>query len=162
MLTFAEWIAGTATSQWLQVEGWFLIPALQSIHILAIAVVLSSLLMLNTRLLGLSSSGLTVPQVAHRYLPWLWWGLPVLAVTGIGLIVAEPVRSLWNVAFWVKMALLAVALVLTLGFQGYARRDPQFWENAGNRTRIRAYALLSLVVWAGIVFGGRWIGYMNA
>ncbi|PJR09917.1 DUF6644 family protein [Sinorhizobium meliloti] len=162
MLTFAEWIAQTAISQWLQVQGWWFVPALQSIHILAIAVVLSSLLMLNTRLLGLSGSGLTVPQVAQRYLPWLWWGLPILAVTGTLLIVAEPVRSLWNIAFWIKMALLLVALVLTLRFQGYAKIDPAFWENAANKTRIRGYAVLSLIVWVGIVFGGRWIGYVNA
>jgi len=162
MVGFGQWIAQSALSQWLQVQGWWLVPFLQSVHILAIAVVMSSLLMVNMRLLGLSGSGLTVPQISLRYLPWMWWALPILAVTGVLMIVIEPVRSLDNSSFWIKMALLVIAIAMMWRFQDHANRNPGYWEDVSNRGRIKAYVTVSMVVWVGIIFGGRWIGYVNS
>src|SRR5713226_3199506 len=108
MLDVAQWLAGTSVSRGVQQVLW-LIPLLQAIHILAIAMVLSSVAMVELRILGLARSQ-TMAQTARRFVPWIWWGLVVLAATGIVLIVGEPKRALPNPAFQLKMLLLALAV----------------------------------------------------
>src|SRR5258708_21671108 len=81
MEAFAQWLAGTSFSHGVQRTLW-LIPVLQSIHILGIAVVLSSVAMIELRIVGVVKSQ-TMIQTAHRFLPWLWAGLILLAATGI-------------------------------------------------------------------------------
>jgi hypothetical protein len=72
----------------------------------------------------------------------IWWALPVLLATGAIMIIGEPVRSLANPVFQLKMALLLSAIaVFLLPFKN------------------RIVATLSLSLWIGIVFAGRWIAY---
>src|SRR6266849_7558288 len=85
---FAQWLAGTSFSHGVHRTLW-LIPVLQSIHILGIAVVLSSVAMIELRIVGVVKSQ-TMIQTAHRFLQWLWAGLILLASSGILLIVGEP------------------------------------------------------------------------
>ena len=116
MQAFAQWLSSTQISHSIQRAIW-LIALLQSIHIVAIAMVLSSVAMLELRILGATKSQ-SITETAHRFLPWLWTGLAVLASTGIVLIVAEPKRTLDNnPAFELKMLMLAAAIAITLAFQ---------------------------------------------
>lgn len=125
---FCDWLERTPLSQAIQGAGW-IVPTVQTIHILAIAAVLSSALMIALR-------GDT------RLRPVIWWTLPVLLATGITMIIGEPVRSLENPVFQLKMALLACAIVvMLLPFKS------------------RIIAIVSLPLWVGIVFAGRWIAY---
>src|SRR5712671_5180036 len=98
--SFCAWLEQTPLSQTIQSAGW-IVPAVQTIHILAIAAVVSSALMIALR------SDTRLRQV-------IWWALPVLLATGIVMIIGEPVRSLANPVFQLKMALLASALVVIL------------------------------------------------
>src|SRR6202012_215949 len=107
-----HWIAQTALSQWIQVPGW-VVPTVQPIHILAIAVVASSALMLDLRLIGVFWGNRPLETVKARFLPLIWWPLLLLFATGILMIAAEPARSLKNPAFQLKMLLLIAALVVT-------------------------------------------------
>ncbi len=53
-------------------------------------------------------------------------------------------------------------MATTLGLQLPTHKDPAYWElTKGHRMSARALAVLSLVLWVGIVFAGRWIAYMN-
>ncbi len=102
---------------------------MQTIHILAIAALMSSALMIALR-----------PDARLR--PVIGWALPVLLATGVVMIIGEPVRSLENPVFQLKMALLVCAIVvILLPFKN------------------RIVALASLSLWVGIVFAGRWIAY---
>ena len=100
-----HWIDQTALSQWIQIAGW-VVPTVQTIHILAIAVVASSALMLDLRLIGVFWANRPLEAVKARFLPLVWWPLLVLLATGIIMIVAEPARSLKNPAFQLKMGLV--------------------------------------------------------
>jgi hypothetical protein len=88
--------------------------------------------------------------------------LLVLLLTGIVLIVGEPRRSLINSTFYIKMALLAVAIVITRGLQWSLTVSSNFWElNAARRAAGRIAAGCSILVWSGIIFAGRWIAYTS-
>ena len=159
MQDFAQWLAATAVSHAIQRALW-LIPLLQAIHILAIAMVLSAAAMIGLNILRTTRSQ-TMAATTHRFVPWLWGGLAVLAATGILLILGEPKRSLPNPAFQIKMVLLALAIAATLAFQVSFRRAPARWDGAP-RVGARAATVFTLVLWCAIAFAGRWIAYLQA
>jgi len=158
---FCEWLAATPVSETIQTVDW-IIPAVQTVHILCVAAVMSSVLIVDLRLLGVFARSLTVAGILRRFLPFIWWPLPLLLVTGATLIVAEPKRALENPVFLLKMALLLAAAGITLACQLPLRRNPAFWnEGSEHRGAAALVALCSLPLWIGIVFAGRWIAYVQ-
>ena len=84
----------------------------------------------------------------------------ILLATGAVMIIGEPPRSLKSPAFQIKMALLVAALIVTGLFQLLLRRDPTFGDaGSGRRGAATTLAVLSLLLWTGIIFAGRWIAY---
>ena len=139
---FCSWLEQTPLSQAIQSTAW-VVPAVQTIHILAIAAVMSSVLMLDLRLLGIVGGDQPLARVTSRFRPVIWWTLPILLATGAVMIIGEPARSLANSVFQLKMLLLLAAIAVTAAFH----KGP------------RIVAVLSLSLWIGIVFAGRWIAY---
>jgi len=138
---FCAWLEQTPLSQAIQVTGWA-VPALQTIHILAVAAVMASALMLSLRLAGMVWRDEPLPRVYARFRPVIWWSLPLLLATGAVMIIGEPARSLENPVFQLKMTLLVSAIVVTL-----------------LPFRNRIVAVASLALWCAIVLAGRWIAY---
>jgi len=161
MEAFAQWLGGTQISHSIQRAIW-LIALLQAIHIVAIAMVLSSVAMLELRILGVTRSQ-SITETAHRFMPWLWAGLVVLASTGIVLIIAEPKRTLDNnLAFDLKMLMLAAAIVVTLAFQASLSRHVALWEDHPQKRKLlSAFAAFTLLLWCAIAVAGRWIAYVR-
>src|SRR5579872_4204660 len=151
-----QWIDQTAFSQSIQTAGW-VVPTVQTIHILAIAVVASSALMIDLRLMGVFWANRPMQAVTARFLPLVWWPLLVLLATGLIMIIAEPARSLKNPAFQLKMLLLIGALIVTGLFQFLHRRDASFGD--GPRAAAVMLAIVSIALWSSIIFAGRWIAY---
>jgi hypothetical protein len=158
---FISWLGATPVSLVIQKVFW-IIPTVQTIHILAISVVLASMAMFDLRLLGLAGKRNSIASLSRRFMPWLWAALIVLAVSGSILIIGEPKRALSNVFFGMKMCMLATAIIVTLGFQAILKRDL-----AGGGSDLapahfgvaRIVGLLSLVLWVGIAVAGRLIAY---
>jgi hypothetical protein len=158
---FCDWLSLTPISTVFQTVEW-IIPATQSVHILAIAIVMSSVVMVDLRLLGVAGKSQSISALTQRFIPWVWWSLAILLFSGAILIVAEPRRDLLNPVFQIKMALLAAAILVTAVFQEVVRRNMGFWDqSAGRRTGALATALVSLSVWIAIVGCGRWIAYIE-
>jgi hypothetical protein len=136
-----------------------IIPTTQSIHIIAVAVVVGSALVTDLRLAGVLATDETPQTVVRRYLPWMWTAIVVLLATGTILIVGEPNRVLANFVFWTKMALVLFAFTLTLLFR-YPILHPQFrLEHARWAALVKPMAWVSLMVWIAVIFCGRWIAY---
>jgi hypothetical protein len=155
----SAWLAQTSLSHAIQATSW-IIPLVQTIHILAIAAVAGSALMIDLRLIGVLAADQSPRAVSARFLPFLWWPLLVLLATGAIMIIAEPQRSLKNPAFQLKMTLLMAALIVTRLLQRLLRRNPAFGDpGAGQRLPAVAMAVLSMVLWSAIIFAGRWIAY---
>jgi len=158
----SRWLAATPLSHTIQTTGW-VIPSLQTVHILCVAAVFSSVIVVNLRIWRLLERGEPLPEVVRRFLPAIWPLLLVLLLTGSLLIIGEPRRSLLNSTFYIKMALLAVAIVLTAGLQRSIAssphsRDGDQWQRVAGRVAATA----SILVWCGILFAGRWIAYTQA
>lgn len=156
---FCSWLEQTAVSQTIQTAGW-IIPTVQSIHILSISLLVASALMIDLRLLGFVGLDQSLKRVSARFLPFIWWTLPVLLATGSIMIIGEPARSLENPVFALKMCLLVGAVIVTGVYQLWLHDEAAF---AGLRANSRAaawpVAIVSLLLWGGIIFAGRWIAY---
>jgi small-conductance mechanosensitive channel len=156
---FAEWLAGTSPSVAIQVHEW-VIPTLQSVHIVAIGVVLSSVLMIDLRLFGWAGRDQTLSQTVARFGPWLSWALGLLLVTGAGMIVGEPVRELLALSFWLKMALVLVGTAVAVVFRRSVKWQALRWEiSLADRGGIRVLAVVTLLIWLCVVVMGRLIAY---
>lgn len=157
MQAFCEWLEATGFSHALQSTSW-LIPVIQTIHLLSIAAVVAAMGMLGLRLLGVGWRQLSVKEVGRRYLPWMWRALPVLALTGALMIIAEPARSLPNAAFQLKMLMLLSVVGLSLALQRSVAQPGATALVQGGLAK--AAGLTILILWLAIVVAGRWIAYL--
>ncbi len=156
---FADWLATTWLSKLFQNVLW-IVPASQSAHIVSLAVVFASALMINLRLLGLGAGGRSVSQLAATLVPWMWRGLAALLFTGMVQIIAEPVRQFVTPAFWAKMLMIVVVMAMTAAFARTVRAHAGRWDVAATRpASATAFAVVSTLLWVAIVACGRFIGY---
>jgi hypothetical protein len=160
MQEFSDWLAATSLSKLFADLSWF-VPTVQSIHILAIAAVVTLLSMLNFRLLRITRSGPPLQNLAAGYVPWVWRALIILLVSGILLTITEPSRELMNNAFRLKMLLVLVLTILTVILRSTLRRDAGFWTTTPQRRRLGGtIAAVSLILCVSIVAAGRLIAYI--
>jgi len=152
---FGDWLAQTGPSQAIQASTWA-IPTIQSVHILALALTFTAALLLSLRFAGLGLTSEPLPQMAERSVRRIWWLLLVLLVTGTLLITAEPGRTITNQVFYAKMIMLAVVIALTLWLASAARRGE---KPTGLQLLVAA---ISVVLWIGIIFAGRFIAYYES
>jgi hypothetical protein len=134
-------------------------PIVQTVHLLAIAAIMGSIVILDLRVLDLAVPGQPPHDLAKRILPWTWWAIPVLAISGLVFVFARPRRYLTNPIFGIKFALLAVALILTFVLSRMMARLDVAVDRAGTGARI--VAGLSLLLWLSVVMAGRWIAYSD-
>jgi uncharacterized membrane protein SirB2 len=158
---FSKWLAATSLSHTIQTVTW-IIPTLQTIHILCVAIAFSSAVLVDLRIFRLFERDQPLRAVMRRFLPPIWPVLVILLITGSLLIIGEPRRSLVNTTFYLKMALLLVAIVLTATLQRTVLAPPGAFEDRSRRLTGQALATLSVLVWCGILFAGRWIAYTQA
>jgi hypothetical protein len=154
---FCDWLSNTPLSLKIQTILW-IIPAVQTIHILTVSFVLSSMAMLDLRLMGLAGRGQSISRMISRFVPWIWRALIVLATTGAILIIGEPERELLNSAFRAKMLMLATVALITLLVQRRTKTNDAYWEMRATAARLIGF--VSLLLWIGIVSAGRWIAYV--
>lgn len=137
-------------------------PVVQTVHILSVAAIMGSVVLIDLRVLGLALPSQSTTELVRRLMPWTWWALPVLAVSGLVSVCARPTRYLFNPVFGLKFAMLAPAIVLAVVFQRGSATDASFWEQSrGRRASARTIAAFSLLLWIGVVMAGRWIAYAN-
>jgi len=152
LVAFNNWLSSTALSLLIQRTSGA-IAGIQVIHILCLATLFALALSLSLRTAGRGLTAEPLASLAARFVPAMWICLAVLLLTGALLIIAEPHRTLGNPIFYTKMALLALALVLTVWLAAAARRQEK-------RTALRAaIATLYMLIWTGIIVAGRFIAY---
>ena len=160
MNDFAVWLSTTAPSIFIQRHEVWMIPVIQSLHIIGIGLAVGSALMMILRVLGWAATDQTVLAVQARFGPWLTGALCLLLASGGLLIVAEPVRELVTFSFWLKMGFVALLVVLAVTFQASVRKQQQRWdETLTRRPGVRLTALLVFVVLGCIILLGRLIAY---
>lgn len=153
---FSDWLAATGISQAIQTRSWA-IPSIQVVHILALSLLFAAALVVALRFSGRGLAAEPLHELARRFIKAVWVLLVVLAASGILLIVAEPHRTLTNRVFYLKMILLALAIVITLWLAASARHQHERVSGLH-----RAGAALTILLWMGIMFAGRFIAYYES
>ena len=160
MKQFALWLSSTSPSVFIQEHNAWAIPVIQSMHIVGIAMVMGSALMIDLRILGWAWADETLRQTMRRFGPWLTGSLVLLLATGILMVIGEPVRELVTFSFWLKMALVAAGALAAAIFQRTLHRHEQRWEDTlVHKRSIRALAILTFLIWACVIVLGRLIAY---
>jgi uncharacterized membrane protein len=157
---FCEWLSATPVSQTFQDLTWF-VPLVQTIHILCIAVVMTSVGMLDFKLLGLAGRAQSLGAMVAKFMPWIWTALAILLITGVLLTITEPSRELMNLAFRAKMLMVLGMAAMLMAVQRCLRSDAHYWNvSLGRRTLARAIGAASLLLAVCIIVAGRWIAYI--
>jgi hypothetical protein len=128
-------------------------PIVQTVHLLAIATVMGSIVVICLKMLGLALPSQSTEELVRRLLPWTWWALPVLLVSGLVFVIARPRRYFSNPVFGVKVALIAFAVLMAGVLHAIAKRPA--------RRSAKLVAGVSLAAWVSIVLAGRWIAYAD-
>jgi uncharacterized protein DUF6644 len=137
-------------------------PVIQTVHILGVTAVMASIVMIDLKVLGLALPSQSTPELVRRLMPWMWCALPIQAISGLTLVFARPLRYAINPVFGLKFTMLLPAILLAAVFHLASIRDQDFWERSfGHRTAAKVIAGLSLLLWIGVVFAGRWIAYAD-
>src|SRR5580704_1716689 len=103
--------------------------------------------------------GLSVPALTEALLPVLWIGVSLMAASGILITVSMPFKYYNNMAFRWKMVLLVVALATTAGLLR-ATRPASLTASPSGEARQRGLAICALILWFGVGFSGRLIGFL--
>ncbi|HUC75594.1 MAG TPA: DUF6644 family protein [Vicinamibacterales bacterium] len=155
LLPYFQWFETTTIGTAIKNSSWAF-AVIESVHLLALAVIGGAVLMLDLRLLGLGLRRQPIPEVAREAQPWLVGSLIVMLITGFALFSSEATKCYYSTPFWVKMTSLALAMAFTftvrrrVSFEGDGRVRPIV---------LRLVALVSLTLWFGVGAGGRWIGF---
>jgi hypothetical protein len=152
-----DWIESTRLSIAIR-EGGLPYPIVGGLHLLSIALFGGMVLATDLRLLGWAMRSRMVSDVWHQFRPWKRLGFMVVVITGLLLAWAEPTRLYKSPSFWVKMALFALVGVHALVFRGNVYGHPEKLDAAiGSKARLAA--VLSLLLWAGLIVSGRLIAF---
>lgn len=151
-----HWLETTQASAAIK-DAFWIIPTVQSIHIIAITLVFTAAVIVSLRSWGIVGLDWSPTMWARRLFPSLWVALVVLALTGSILIVGEPARELPNPAFQFKMACLLVAIGLTFVL---ARRFASGSDAVVKSLSTRLLATVAILLWIAIMCAARWIAYI--
>jgi hypothetical protein len=141
--------------------GWdWLFPIVEIVHVIALTLVFGSILMLDLRLAGISSRESSVSRLSRELLPLTWGAFVVAAISGTILFTSKPIGYYGDIRFKMKFVLMFLAGVNMLVFhKGIYRRVAQWDAALPPPAAARVAGALSLLLWTGIVFLGRYVGF---
>ncbi len=159
MLAFCKWLEQTTVGGGIRESLW-LFPAIETLHLFGIVLLVGTSTVFDLRLLGWMKRRERVSEVWARLLPWAWAGFAAQVVTGALLFSSEAVKVYSNPAFRLKMLLLLLVGVNLLIFHWTAYRKVAA-RDGGEAVPVGAKvaACVSILLWVGVVAAGRFIGF---
>jgi len=155
--SFLEWLQNTPLAV-LVGEVWF--PWVESSHVVFTALVVGSILIVDSRLLGMGPQQLRITQIARQLLPVTWVAFAGAAITGAMLFMANATNYIHNTPFLVKMCLLLALGLNMLYFHVVTYRDVERWDTGRPSPAARTAGFISTVLWLAVIVFGRWIGFV--
>ena len=158
---FLAWLESTSLSVWI-VESPSLLafPGILTLHAIGMGFAVGINAALDLRILGVAP-GVPVGEM-RRFVPVLWFGFWLNAVSGVLLLIGYPTKALTNPVFYLKLVLIAAGMILFGRIShrvfGDGRNQPDTMEPGASR-RLRRLAVVSLVCWTGAIFAGRFLAY---
>ena len=150
--------SGPAWLVWLETTGlavamrqWlWLYPIVEILHIIGLAVLVGAAVLFDFRLLG-----------AGHLLPWARASLLFIVPSGLMMFSAHATEMASNPAFQLKLVLLAAAALNAAAFHLGTFRTVMAWDReAPAPSAAKISALLSLLLWSGVITCGRLLAYL--
>ena len=156
LLPMFKWFDGSAMGNWVRDSRW-IFPAIEAVHIVALALLFGAILMLNLRLLGLTLKTKPVAQLARELAPWILVSLIIILSSGVLLFASEAMKAYASVPFQVKMLFLFAAMIFhyTIYWKLTRSSDGTIGAVWG-----KLAAIVSILLWLGVGLGGRGIGFL--
>jgi Family of unknown function (DUF6644) len=155
LLPFFQWCEASFVGTAIRESPWAF-ASIESVHLLGLATLGGSVLLVDLRLLGIGLRRTPAAELARDVQPWFNASLLVMLLTGVGLFLSEPTKCYYSTPFWVKMWSLLLAIVFSYTIRYRVVRAP---DTSSLATRYRLVGLVSLALWFGVGAGGRWIGF---
>ena len=141
-------------------ENDLLFPLIESVHVLAICLVVGSIMAVDLRLLGLAWVKRPVSAVTRGILPLTWGAFAVAVASGFLMFMSNATKYLGNGFFVAKLVLIAAAGLNMLVFHFISTRDQPRWDNQSRLPfSARLAGGISMLIWIAVVACGRWIGF---
>jgi hypothetical protein len=157
---FLAWLESTSLSVWI-VESPSLLafPGILTLHAIGMGFAVGINAALDLRILGVAP-GVPVGEM-RRFVPVLWFGFWLNAVSGVLLLIGYPTKALTNPVFYLKLALIAAGMVLFVRISRRVFRDGvELHTLAPDASRrLRRLAIVSIMCWSGAIFAGRFLAY---
>jgi hypothetical protein len=155
LLTFFQWCEASGIGETIRKSSW-LFPVIEAIHLLGLGVIGGAVLVVDMRLLGLGLKRQSAAELTRNAQPWLVSSLVLMIITGGLLFLSEAIKCYYHDAFWFKMSCLFLAIVFTFTIQ---RKVTMTDETRVSPVWSKVVAIVSVLLWAGVGIGGRWIGF---
>ena len=152
-------VENNALATWLRSSTWGY-PAVETLHILGLALLFGTAVAFDLRLLSMPSS-LPVDGVARFLLPLARIGFAVAVVSGLILFMMQARTFGVMPLFFIKMAIVAIAVMNTVIFHRGIYASVRGWSDASHTPRrARIAAAVSLVCWTLALVCGRFLAYV--
>ena len=156
---FLAWLEATSSAASIR-ESLYLFPLIESAHVIGLTMVFGTIAIVDLRLLGVASTRRPFSLLASDLLRWTWAAFALTVATGLLMFITNAGVYYHNVYFRSKMVLLACAGINVAIFERTALRSVHRWDrDPAAPLAVRTLAAVSLVIWIGIIFLGRWIGF---
>lgn len=141
-------------------ESTWLFPTIETLHVLSIALVVGTIMIVDFRLINVASRRRPVSELMNEVLPWTWVAFICAVITGSLLFSSAAVKYAHNPPFLFKMLLLLIAGTNMAVFHLGAYRKVELWDReAMTPTGARIAGSISLLIWVSVIALGRWIGF---
>ena len=158
-MDFLRFIEESGFSTWVRESSSVLaFPTVLLLHTIGMGLVVGVNAGIDLRILGLAPALPLAPL--ERYLPILWVGFWVNAVTGVILLMADATTKLLNPDFAVKMIFIALAVINLQMLKKRVFRDPLI-DKKPLSTNAKMLAVTSLFFWLGAITAGRLMAYVG-
>jgi hypothetical protein len=132
-------------------------PTVQSIHLMGLTILLTTVLLLDLRLAGLGMRDYGLSWLARQLKPWTLGAITVMIASGFLMFLGTPGKYVDSRPFRLKMLLLCLALLFHFGV---LRRFVATDSAACPRVVNVIVACLSLTLWFGVGWAGRLIAFI--
>jgi hypothetical protein len=153
---FTAWLEGSALGVWTRESpSIWAYPTILTLHTIGLGVLVGANAVIDFRLLGFAPR-LPIPSLVPLY-RFMWAGFIINAITGIMLFVSNATTKARQPVFYVKLALIALALLMTAAIRRTTVEPeaPPSDAHAGRRL-----AALSLAMWTAAIAAGRLMAYL--
>jgi uncharacterized membrane protein len=137
-------------------SNW-LFPAVEGVHIVALTMLLGAIALLDLRLYGVTMRNKPISKLARELAPWTLYSLIIILATGAMLFASEAVKVFSSGPFQIKMILLFSAMLFQ--YTVY-RKLTNAGETLASPRWGKLAATVSLILWFGIGWSGRFIAFL--